>query len=129
MDKEGRYLVLNAIANQLRFPNSHTHYFSCVLLALFQQSAEHQIEREQITRVLIERLIANKPHPWGLLVTFIELIKNPAYEFWNHSFVRSSREIEELFQSVARFCLTQHPSGGGSGGEGGEGSSSAAKSN
>lgn len=125
MDTEGRYLVLNAIANQLRFPNSHTHYFSCVLLALFHQSGEHQIEREQITRVLIERLIANKPHPWGLLVTFIDLIKNPQYEFWNHSFVRSSREIEELFQSVARFCLTQHSGGGSEGG--GEGSAAPAK--
>eukprot|EP00285_Hemiselmis_virescens_P010077 CAMPEP_0173402176 /NCGR_PEP_ID=MMETSP1356-20130122/53121_1 /TAXON_ID=77927 ORGANISM="Hemiselmis virescens, Strain PCC157" /NCGR_SAMPLE_ID=MMETSP1356 /ASSEMBLY_ACC=CAM_ASM_000847 /LENGTH=728 /DNA_ID=CAMNT_0014362471 /DNA_START=1 /DNA_END=2184 /DNA_ORIENTATION=+ len=118
LDTEGRYLMLNAIANQLRFPNSHTHYFSCVLLALFQQSADHQIEREQITRVLIERLIVNKPHPWGLLITFIELIKNPTYDFWNHSFVRSSREIEQLFQSVARFCLTQHS--GGQGGAAGE---------
>ena len=32
---------------------------------------------EQITRVLLERLIVNRPHPWGLLITFIELIKNP----------------------------------------------------
>ena len=26
-------------------------------------------------RVLLERLIVNRPHPWGLLITFIELIK------------------------------------------------------
>lgn len=31
--------------------------------------------QEQITRVLLERLIVNRPHPWGLLITFIELIK------------------------------------------------------
>ena len=30
-----------------------------------------------MTRVLIERLIVNKPHPWGLLNTFYELIRNP----------------------------------------------------
>eukprot|EP00966_Prymnesium_polylepis_P073769 1712142-Prymnesium_polylepis.1 len=35
---EGRYLFLNAIANQLRYPNNHTHYFSCVLLYLFFES-------------------------------------------------------------------------------------------
>jgi hypothetical protein len=27
----------------------------------------------QITRVLLERLIVNRPHPWGLLITFIEV--------------------------------------------------------
>lgn len=32
--------------------------------------------RSQITRVIIERLIVQKPHPWGLLVTLIELGKN-----------------------------------------------------
>ena len=37
--------------------------------------AEQEIIQEQITRVLLERLIVNRPHPWGLLITFIELIK------------------------------------------------------
>ena len=27
--RRGRYAFLNAVANQLRFPNAHTHYFSC----------------------------------------------------------------------------------------------------
>lgn len=35
LDTEGRYLFLNAVANQLRYPNNHTHYFSFVLLFLF----------------------------------------------------------------------------------------------
>merc|ERR1712046_560802 len=35
LDKEGRYHFLTAIANQLRYPNNHTHYFSCVLLFIF----------------------------------------------------------------------------------------------
>uniref|UniRef100_H2YFJ7 CCR4-NOT transcription complex subunit 1 n=1 Tax=Ciona savignyi TaxID=51511 RepID=H2YFJ7_CIOSA len=74
LDTEGRYLFLNAIANQLRYPNSHTHYFSCTLLYLFAETNQESIQ-EQITRVLLERLIVNRPHPWGLLITFIELIK------------------------------------------------------
>ena len=37
LDSEGRYYFLNAIANQLRYPNNHTHYFSCVLLYLFAE--------------------------------------------------------------------------------------------
>ena len=40
LDTEGRYLFLNALANQLRFPNNHTHYFSCILLYLFDQNAK-----------------------------------------------------------------------------------------
>ena len=78
---EARYLFLNAIANQLRYPNNHTHYFSCALLYLFYETTEETVQ-EQITRVLVERLIVHRPHPWGLLVTFIELIKNPRYNFW-----------------------------------------------
>ncbi|XP_043935455.1 CCR4-NOT transcription complex subunit 1 [Protopterus annectens] len=104
LDTEGRYLFLNAIANQLRYPNSHTHYFSCTMLYLFAEANTEAIQ-EQITRVLLERLIVNRPHPWGLLITFIELIKNPAFKFWNHEFVHCAPEIEKLFQSVAQCCM------------------------
>ncbi|XP_043718242.1 CCR4-NOT transcription complex subunit 1-like isoform X2 [Telopea speciosissima] len=103
LDTEGRYLFLNAVANQLRYPNNHTHYFSFVLLYLFAE-ANQEIIQEQITRVLLERLIVNRPHPWGLLITFIELIKNPRYNFWNRSFTRCAPEIEKLFESVSRSC-------------------------
>ncbi|KAK2650679.1 hypothetical protein Ddye_018168 [Dipteronia dyeriana] len=103
LDTEGRYLFLNAAANQLRYPNNHTHYFSFVLLYLYAE-ANQEIIQEQITRVLFERLIVNRPHPWGLLITFIELIKNPRYNFWNQSFIRCAPEIEKLFESVARSC-------------------------
>ncbi|XP_022979316.1 CCR4-NOT transcription complex subunit 1-like [Cucurbita maxima] len=103
LDTEGRYLFLNAVANQLRYPNTHTHYFSFVLLYLFAESTQ-EIIQEQITRVLLERLIVNRPHPWGLLITFIELIKNPRYNFWNRSFIRCAPDIERLFESVSRSC-------------------------
>ncbi|XP_064785583.1 CCR4-NOT transcription complex subunit 1-like isoform X20 [Oncorhynchus masou masou] len=106
LDTEGRYLFLNAIANQLRYPNSHTHYFSCSMLYLFAEANTEAIQ-EQITRVLLERLIVNRPHPWGLLITFIELIKNPAFKFWSHDFVHCAPEIEKLFQSVAQCCMGQ----------------------
>ncbi|CAI5954737.1 unnamed protein product, partial [Closterium sp. NIES-65] len=108
LDSEGRYLFLNAVANQLRYPNNHTHYFSCVLLYLFAE-ANQEIVQEQITRVLLERLIVNRPHPWGLLITFIELIKNPRYNFWSHGFTRCAPEIKKLFESVARSCMGPPP--------------------
>ena len=47
-----RYLFLNALANHLRYPNNHTHYFSCVVLHLFVESKgpQEQTIQEQITR-------------------------------------------------------------------------------
>ncbi|CAH2080488.1 unnamed protein product [Thlaspi arvense] len=108
LDTEGRYHVLNAIANQLRYPNNHTHYFSFIILYLFGESKQ-EIIQEQITRVLFERLIANQPHPWGLLIVIIELIKNPTYNFWSHSFTRCAPEIEKIFESVLRSCRGAKP--------------------
>lgn len=75
LDMEGRYLLLSNIVNHIRYPNSHTHYFSCLILFIFSQSNDIIIQ-EQIIRVLLERILAHRPHPWGLLITFIELIKN-----------------------------------------------------
>eukprot|EP00762_Andalucia_godoyi_P000513 ANDGO_05250.mRNA.1 General negative regulator of transcription subunit 1 len=101
----GRYRILNAMANQLRFPNNHTHYFSCVILFLFAEiTVDGEHLQEQITRVLFERLIVNRPHPWGLLITFIELVKNPRYAFWQRSFIHCAPEINRLFDNVARSC-------------------------
>ena len=45
----GRYLFLNAIANQLRYPNSHTNYFLNLILYLFAEANTPAIQ-EQITR-------------------------------------------------------------------------------
>ena len=126
LDPVGRYHFIGALTNQLRFPNNHTYYFSCVILKLFLDELPNQEAiQEQITRVLLERLIVNRPHPWGLLVTFIELVKNPmyvplplpthtclfrphfssthtfshSYKFKDKPFIHTSRDIEKLFQS------------------------------
>ena len=104
LDSEGRYLVLNSLANQLRYPNNHTYYFSCVILHLFLDMADKEYIQEQITRVLIERLIVNRPHPWGLLITFIELVKNSRYKFWDKPFIRCTPDIDQMFINV-RYTL------------------------
>jgi len=66
---------------------------------------ENEFLQEQITRVLLERLIVHRPHPWGLLITFIELIKNPKYSFWKKAFTKGAPEIEKVFESIARSCI------------------------
>ena len=104
LDAEGRYHFLNAMANQLRYPNSHSYYFSCAILFLFSEAKDDSV-KEQITRVLLERLIVHRPHPWSLLCTLLELIRNKRYKFWSHSFTQCATEIERLFESVARSCM------------------------
>lgn len=93
---EARYHFLSSITNQLRYPNSHTHYFGYALLHLFGNDLADQQEsdvRQQITRVLLERLIVHRPHPWGLIVTLLELLKNPAYMFWDLPFIKAAPEV------------------------------------
>ena len=61
-DPEGRYNILNSITNQLRYPNSHTYFFMNLILHFFSE-IEDEYLLEQITRVLLERLIVHRPHP------------------------------------------------------------------
>ena len=61
-DDRGRYISLNAIANQLQYPSSHTHYYSCVMLSFFNEAKDESV-KEQVTRVLLEWLIVHRPHP------------------------------------------------------------------
>ena len=105
LQPQGRYMLLNACANQLRFPNSHTNYFSQVILHLFCECADDALVLEQITRVLLERLVVNRPHPWGLMITFIELVQNPRYDFWSYEFTVADPEVRRLVESVARSCV------------------------
>ncbi|KKY26736.1 putative ccr4-not transcription complex subunit [Phaeomoniella chlamydospora] len=96
VDAEGRYHLVNAIANQLRYPNSLTHYFSYVTLHLFGMEYIDQQDteiRQQIVRVILERLIVHRPHPWGLLIVLLELDHNTAYRFWDLPFIAAAPEV------------------------------------
>ena len=96
LQPDARYFYLCAIANQLRYPNSHTQYFSYALLHLFGTDSEDQQDldlREQIIRVMLERLHVVKPHPWGLVITMLEMIKNQDYGFFQLPFVKSSKHV------------------------------------
>ena len=93
---EGCYHFISAMANQLRWPNSHTHYFSYAILHLFglPRGEQANLDVQQIiTRVLLERLLVHRPHPWGLIITLLEILKNSNYEFWNLPFVKVAPEV------------------------------------
>jgi CCR4-NOT transcription complex subunit 1 len=88
----------------LRYPNAHTHWFSCLLLHLFEEVTEGRFG-EILTRVLLERFIVHRPHPWGAMVTFIELMRNPKYDFANKDFVHVASEVTLLLDSVSPIFL------------------------
>lgn len=110
LDVESRHLLLILITNQLRYPSTHTHYFSSLAHYIyFTQFKKNRGDIcEQVVRVLFERLIIHRPHPWGLLVTFIEILRNPIFELWKQPFTHCHPQIEELFQSVAKTCISSH---------------------
>ncbi|KAL6454250.1 hypothetical protein SBY92_003711 [Candida maltosa Xu316] len=105
---EFKYYLINAIANQLRYPNSHTHWFIGIILHFFSNNniwntTENKlVVQEIITRVLLERRISNKPHPWGLTILFTELVKNGDYGFFELPFVKDSiEEIKNIFNVLS----------------------------
>ncbi|KAJ6946569.1 hypothetical protein NC651_001323 [Populus alba x Populus x berolinensis] len=75
LDTEGRYLFLNAIADQLRYPH--------IFLFLWS-SVSREIIQEQITRMLFER--------------------NPRYKFWDRGFTTCEPEIAKHLRALSRSC-------------------------
>jgi len=72
------------------------------MLHLFEEVKTGSFQ-EIVTRVLLERFIVHRPHPWGALFTFIELLRNPDFDFWSKDFVREVPEVTLLLESVSFF--------------------------
>lgn len=97
LDGEGQYNFLNSVVNQLRFPSAHTFFFMLYILHLFTSSPRDGHIPERITRVLLERVIAQRPHPWGVTTTFSELLHNEKLGFWTFPWVRAEPELFSIF--------------------------------
>lgn len=93
---EARYYLLSSMINQLRYPNMHTEFFSQLILYIFGKDLNDPEDteiRQEITRVLLERLLAYWPQPWGLMIMVIELLKNEKYMFFDLPFIKSTPEV------------------------------------
>lgn len=106
---EFRYHLLGAIVNQLRYPNTHTQWFVSLILHLFgndsiwQPAEIHGEIQELISRILLERQLVNKPHPWGVSLVLTELLRNDRYKFFSLPFVESaSPEMKIVFEALSR---------------------------
>lgn len=105
---EFKFNLINAICNQLRFPSSHTHWFVGIILHFFSSASiwgsdeARLVVQELIIRVLLERRLVYKPHPWGLTIVFTELVKNDDYGFFELPFVKSAGpELRGIFETLA----------------------------
>lgn len=96
---EARYHLVSAMANQVRYVNAHTHYFSTALQHFFVTSSEEV--QEVIMRILFERLSVPRPHPWGLIVMVLELLKNPAVDVWNLPWMKTAPQVESMLAGLA----------------------------
>jgi CCR4-NOT transcription complex subunit 1 len=84
------------MVNQLRYPNAHTDFFSQTILYIFGKDINDPEEteiRQEITRILLERLAGFWPTPWGLMCTIIELVKNEKYMFFDLPFIKSTPDV------------------------------------
>ncbi|KAG5479408.1 hypothetical protein LSCM1_04668 [Leishmania martiniquensis] len=117
LNTKRRYYMLGACANQLRFPNIQTNFFANVVLNLFlpSPSVDAQTQtcvQEQITRVLAEKTVIVQPHPWGVLNTFVELMREPKYKFWETSFIHYP-PLDSMFTKLRHTVHTRLSKAGG----------------
>lgn len=100
---EARYYLVSSMINQLRYPSVHTEFFSQFLLYIFGKDLNDPEDtdiRQEITRVLLERLIGFWPQPWGLMFMVIELLKNEKYAFFELPFIKASPEVRHGIKSI-----------------------------
>jgi CCR4-NOT transcription complex subunit 1 len=100
---EPRYQFLHAVANHIRYPNTHTNYFCKALLHIFGTERVDQQEseiRQQIVCVILERLIGHRPHPWGISIVIMELDRNPNYKFWDLPFMAAAPDVRHQLSRI-----------------------------
>ncbi|KAI1427862.1 Not1-domain-containing protein [Xylaria sp. FL1777] len=105
LSPEGRYYLLSSSIDRLRYPIPLTEYFTHVILDLFGQDINDPEEadiRQQIVRILLERLAGYWPQPWGLITVILELTKDQKYMFFDQPFIKADRDIAEQFLALAR---------------------------
>lgn len=101
-----KYLLVTAIFDQIRYPNSHTLYALKLVLHLWGKdthpSPERAYIREMIIRLLRERLDPVRPNPWGAIICFKELSDSDNYGFWDAQPFVAEPELRQRLVHAAR---------------------------
>lgn len=107
---ELRYQVLQVMLEQLRYPNIHTHWFIYMLLNMFNSKSfgDSLLEIQEIMlRCILERIIVNKPHPWGITVMFCQLIRQQGKKLLELPFIQAIPEVEKIFQVLLKYTINK----------------------
>jgi CCR4-NOT transcription complex subunit 1 len=97
-NQQMRETLLNSIINQIRYPNPITFYFTNLIFYIFSVPSSDDNLLEQIIKIFIDRLIVDRPHPWGIMYAFIELIKEK--EVFRKKNIFKGTEFEEMVKLV-----------------------------
>lgn len=98
---EARHYLIISMINHLRRASPDMRFFSKFIVHLFEQNLSDPEEVEildQITRVLLERVISSYPQPWGLVSTFRELISNDKFSFFDLPFIKAAPDVRQALQ-------------------------------
>lgn len=106
---EFRYHMICSVVDQLRFPSVTTQWFLSVAVYLMTtesawNSASVYAEMQELwLRVLLERLVASKPHPWGLTVLVVFLLGSQEVDILALPCVQNAEEpIKAIFETLSR---------------------------
>ncbi|OIR57120.1 MAG: CCR4-NOT transcription complex subunit 1, NOT1, partial [Amphiamblys sp. WSBS2006] len=101
-----RYYFFSAVLTHIRFPNTHTRLYSEFVFFFFEKTG-NEAGKETFVTCLLERLVANRPHPWGILFVFIRLLSSEKYRIQEAPFVRRTEEIHGLFRAITQACFAE----------------------
>jgi CCR4-NOT transcription complex subunit 1 len=96
--------MINAIMDNLTYPNQVTFYFTQLIVHLLNQSQDDRLI-EQILKNLFERLIIDKPHPWGLLQLLYIFIANCFSTLCSKPLYQESKLIMDEMVKLAFKCV------------------------
>ncbi|ORM39655.1 Replication factor C subunit 3 [Babesia sp. Xinjiang] len=100
----GKHMLISSICRHLRYPNMHTHFFSCLIFWMYDElrSARDEVLRQIMLRVLLEHLLSPVECPWGVKLTVVELFRNPRYNLGGDSFKSIPSQTRSLIDAVAQ---------------------------
>ena len=107
LQPEGRYYLLSSFFDQLRYPNSHSIFFSNLIQHFFGTESAGTMSseiRDQIARILMERLGCNGPHPYFGFLLFLELQGNQKYHFWDLPFLSAVPDAKQVLSQIVKAC-------------------------
>lgn len=95
---EARYFLLFSMIMRLRgTERPETHYYSRIIVSLFcgDPRDPEEIEiREQVSRIMMERLLGFWPQPMGVVNTFSELIRGEGnYQFFEMPYIKTNHDV------------------------------------